>query len=108
MNEVSARSEFIIAMEAAGNYESFLSSLAPSSAAKYRVRIDQLESYCKIQEMELIPSSVQLFLVDLHEKYMVSTLWSIFAIIITSWRHSSNGKERGKDALEGDMLSFIF
>ena len=39
VNEVSKRSELIISME--GSYELFLSSLVPSSAAKYRVRIDR-------------------------------------------------------------------
>lgn len=72
VNEVSKRSELIILME--GSYESFLSSLAPSSAAKYRVRIEQFETYCKIHGFEIIPSSVQTFIIDLHEKYMVSTL----------------------------------
>ena len=74
VNEVSKRSELIISME--GSYELFLSSLVPSSAAKYRVRIDRgvpryLKQWGKQEKTHSIEGNfrsflhITLFVVDL-------------------------------------------
>lgn len=68
-------------MEDTAPFDSFLQSLAPDSKVKYQARVNQFLSYCESNELEVAPPSVQSFLVELHEKYMTSTLWSIFAML---------------------------
>lgn len=68
-------------MEEPTPFDSFLQSLAPESRVKYQIRVNQFLGYCQSNELEVNPTSVQSFLVELHEKYMASTLWTIFAIL---------------------------
>jgi hypothetical protein len=77
----------LIIMDPRNSLDSFLSSLAPTSAAKYKVRIQQFELFCSINELEIIPQSVQVFIVELHEKYMASTLWNIFSMLKSYFLH---------------------
>ena len=74
-------------MDQRNSLDSFLSSLATNSAAKYKVRIEQFELYCKMNDLEIVPQTVQLFIVELHEKYMASTLWTIFSMLKSYFLH---------------------
>lgn len=62
-------------------FESFLKSLATDSEAKYRARVLQYFDY--LEEHSLIPSdtNVQDYFTHLHERYMTSTLWTIYSIL---------------------------
>lgn len=63
------------------SFESFLRSLASTSEVKYRARVEHFLHYCAVEGFEINPSTVQDYMEELYEKYMASTLWSIFAIL---------------------------
>jgi hypothetical protein len=72
-------------------FESFLSSLSEDSQSKYRVRILQYKNFMSSRgETQETLQSVQDFIVEMKEKYMTSTLWSLFSIIKSYFQYEYN------------------
>ena len=120
VNEVSEWSELTYFMDPRNSLDSFLSSLAPNSAAKYKVRIEQFELYCKINDLATFRPSFYcgtarkvhgFYIVEhfFHVKIIFSAYISTGFSSPTPWSATiieTMGEVWIKDSIEGNLCLF--